>query len=414
VSRRRFRRAVRRLDAAGLAAFVADCWAARGAEVDRAGRRLTVWRGDRTLTVVAHDGTGPFGLGRISRPPAPGGVDADRVVTTVGSDAAGRLDPDDLYRAVLYGLPPAAADDCCRRHLGTPARRTRTTRDPETAGVAALVGLVVCAVVAGVAFAGAPAVAPTPTDPASSTPGAAPPERPGPTAASLGAAHAAALRGTGVAFRTDRVVRGADGRLRSRVRTVGCVSPDRRTVSAAVTVDGPEAVLFAEGLRDTTVAFYGANGTLVRATAANGQTVVQPVSPDAYDPTERFFLLPDPRAPGAAFRGVELRPVAGDGRPTRLRGDLFANATVFGRSHGVTAPRNLSGRAVVDDAGTVRRYRLSYDATFVDRRIAVTRTGAFDRTDARPTAPSWTDARGTTDASEAGLRRQARTACAGS
>jgi hypothetical protein len=341
----------------------------------------------------------------------PAAVDADRVVTTVDADAPGVRDPTDLARTALYALPPDAADACCRRHLGRPARSPRPRRaglDPATrdaASVVVLVGLVVCAAVAATAFADAP----TPADPASST------ARPDPTAASLGAAHAASLRGTGVAFRTDRTVRAADGRLRSRVRTAGCVSPDRRAVSAAVTVDGPEAVLFAEGLRDVTVAFHGANGTLVRATAFGDRTVVRRVPPEAYDPTERFFLVPDPREPGAVFRGVELRRTGDDGPPRRLRADLFANATEFGRSHGVTAPRELSGLAVVDDAGTVRRYRLSYDATFVDRRITVTRTGRFDRTTARPSPPPWTDAvGGTAAASGPDLRSAALAACAGS
>lgn len=404
------RRAIRRLDAVGLAAFVADLWAARGAEVTREGRRLTVRRDDRTLVIVAHDETGPFGLDRRSRPPVPAAVDADRVVTTVDADAPGVRDPTDLARTALYALPPDAADDCCRRHLGRPARSSRPWRaglDPATRDAASvlLIGLVVCAAVAAAVFAGALA----PADPASST------ARPDPTAASLGAAHAASLRGTGVAFRTDRTMRAADGELRSRVRTAGCVSPNRRVVSAAVTVDGPEAVLFAEGLQDVTVAFHGANGTLVRATAFDDRTVVRRVPPEVYDPTERFFLIPDFREPGTVFRGVELRRTGDGGPPRRLRADLFANVTEFGRSHGVTAPRELSGLAVVDDAGTVRRYRLSYNATFVDRRITVTRTGRFDRTTARPSPPPWTDAvDGTAAASGADLQSAALAACAGS
>lgn len=408
---RRFRRAVRRLDAEALAAFVADAWTARGATARREGRRVVVERPRGRLTVVAHDGTGPFGLGRLSRPPAPGDVDADRVVTTVDADAPGVVGPADLYRTALYGLPPAAADDCCRRHLGLPARHDPDPTPPATRAVVALVGVLVLAVVAGTAFAGdrlaRPPVAEEPRAAVEPTPTATP----RPTPASLGAAHAAALRETAFRFRTERTVRDVDGRLRSRVVTAGCVSPDRRTITVAITVAGPGAVLFAERLRnDTTVAFHADGESLVRATATGRLTTVERIPPEAYDPSDRFFALPEPREPGEALRGVRLRTTERDG-VSRVEGVLFENATVFARAHGVTAPRNLSARGAVED-GLVRRYRLSYDATFVDRRISVDRSGRFRRATTTPDRPAWADERGQFEADSEAIRRSVAAACA--
>ena len=413
VSRRRFRRAVRRLDATELAAFVADLRVAGDEAATRDGRRVTVYGTDGDRTIVAHDGTGPFGRGRLASPPDPGDVDADRVATTVDDPEA--LDPAALYQAVLYGLAPAAADRCCRRHLGFPARTDTTAAGATVPTPAVAVVLLVCAVVAGTALSGAggPGVEPSVETPADVSDRQTVSSGPSTfTPAALGRAHAASLRDTGFAFRTDRTVRASDGEVRSRVLTVGCVSSDRRVVSAAVTVRGPEAVLFAAGLQNATAAFYGANGTLVRATAADGRTTVDRVPDDAYDASARFFLLPAPRAPAETFRGVELRPTrTGEVGIQRVRGDLLANATRFGRSHGVTAPRNLSAVAVVDDAGTVRRSALSYDATFVDERISVTRRASVRRVSTTPARPSWANETGVTTASGPDLRREAVGGC---
>lgn len=413
VSRRRFRRAVRRLDATELAAFVADLRAAGGETTTRDGRRVTVHGADGDRTVVAHDGTGPFGRGRLTTPPDPDDVDADRVATTVDDPEA--LDPAALYRAALYGLAPAAADRCCRRHLGFPARTDTTAAGPTVPTPAVAVVLLVCAIVVGTALSGtgAPGAEPSVETPADVRDSRAVSPDPSPlTPAVLGRAHAASLRDTGFAFRTVRTVREPGGAVRSRVLTVGCVSPDRRVVSAAVTVEGPEAVLFAAGLRNATAAFYGANGTLVRATAADGRTAVDRVPDDAYDASARFFLLPDPRAPAETFRGVELRPTRTEEVGIqRVRGDLLANGTRFARSRGVTAPRNLSAAAVVDDAGTVRRSALSYDATFVDERISVTRRASVRRVSTTPTRPSWANETGGTTASGPDLRRETVAGC---
>lgn len=410
---RRFCRAVRRLDAEALAAFVADTWTARGATARRDGTRVVVDRPRGRLTVVAHDGTGPFGVGRRSRPPTPAdaGVDADRVVSTVDSDAPGVVGPNDLYRTALYGLPPAAADDCCRRHLGVPARHDPDPTPPATRAAVALVFLLVLAVVAGTALGGdRPARLPVGEPRAAAEPTATPTPT-GLTPSSLGTAHAAALRGTAFAFRINRTVRNADGTLRSRVITTGCVSTDRQTIAAATTVSGPNAVLFAERLRnETTVAFYADGESLVRATATGRLTTVERIPPEAYDPTTRFFLVPDPREPGEKLRGVRLRTTERDG-VRRVEGVLFENATVFARARGVTAPRNLSARAAVDD-GLVRRYRLSYDATFVDRRIAVEQSGGFRRAAAAPDRPEWALKRGSIAADAGAVRRSVAAACA--
>jgi hypothetical protein len=408
---RRFCRAVRRLDSEALAAFVADTWTARGATARRDGTRVVVDRPRGRLTVLAHDGTGPFGVGRRSRPPAPADVDADRVVSTVDADAPGVVGPDDLYRTALYGLPPAAADDCCRRHLGVPARHDPDPTPPATRAAVALVLVLVLAVVAGTALGGDRSARPPVGEPRAAAEPTATPTPTGLPPSSLGAAHAAALRGTAYAFGTSRTVRNADGSLRSRVVTRGCVSTDRQTIAAATTVSGPNAVLFAERLRnETTVAFYADGESLVRATATGRLTTVDHIPPEAYDPTTRFFLLPDPREPGEMLRGVRLRTTERDG-VRRVEGTLFENATVFSRARGVTAPRNLSARAAVDD-GLVRRYRLSYDATFVDRRIAVEQTGRFRRAAAAPDRPEWALKRGAITADAETVRRSVAAACA--
>jgi hypothetical protein len=412
----RFERAVRRLDAEALAAFVADVWTARGATVHHDGTRVVVERPSGRLSIAVHDGTGPFGVGRLSSPPAPADANTDaeidRVVSTVDSDAPGVVGPDDLYQTVLYGLPSTTADDCCRRHLGLPARHDPDPTLPTTRVTVVLVGLLVLAVVVGTASVGDYSPRPLVGDPqrAGVEPTDVTPPT-GPTPSSLGAAHAAALRGTAFVFRTERTVRAAAADdIRSRTVTVGCVSADRRIVTGAITVVGPEAVLFAERLRNgTTVAFYADNESLVRATATGRATTVERILPDAYDPTERFFLLPDPREPGEVLRGVRLRATERDGI-RRIDGTLFENATVFGRAHGVTAPRNLSARAAVDD-GVVRRYQLSYDATFVDRRIAVERSGRTRRVKTAPDRPAWATKRGQIDANAETVRRSVAAAC---
>ncbi len=126
---------VRRLDGDGLAAFVADLWAARGFETTRDGASVTARRGGETRVIhVPTRSAAGASAGTIR--------DADVVVTAGGHGAAttpatevgGRVrDAADLTEMLRYAVPRDAAADLCETHFGAapgelrapPRRRAR-------------------------------------------------------------------------------------------------------------------------------------------------------------------------------------------------------------------------------------------------------------------------------------------------
>jgi hypothetical protein len=148
-----FERELGRLDREASAAFVADLYAARGLDATAADGIVRIARdeGVESLTVVS---SGRFRPG--SRTGA--AADVDGVVATCAgigpSDTDGRyVSPDELHRALLYGVDRADADWLTRQYLGRPLRVTDD--DPDTAGtsrvgvLAAAVLLIVASTAAG-------------------------------------------------------------------------------------------------------------------------------------------------------------------------------------------------------------------------------------------------------------------------
>jgi len=152
VSRDRFARATRAVDAETLAAFVADLSRARGYEVDRPGEgRLRLEPGGRVLAVRP----GPV----RDVPPAADAVVAPAADRTAGGDV---VDADTLYRQLHYAVDRSVARDLLATHLGLDPDREASEEDPVHLGGHPLTGSVLAlglALVAAVALAGALAVA---------------------------------------------------------------------------------------------------------------------------------------------------------------------------------------------------------------------------------------------------------------
>lgn len=104
-----------------FAAFVTALYAARGWDVDRDGRSLTLYRGDgpdRRTVLTAAAG---------SEPPSVGDEGPDAVVASRRTRAVERLaedagavvhGPEELYQLLLYGVDRETADELCRDYLG--------------------------------------------------------------------------------------------------------------------------------------------------------------------------------------------------------------------------------------------------------------------------------------------------------
>jgi hypothetical protein len=152
VSRDRFARATRAVDAETLAAFVADLSRARGYEVDRPGEgRLRLEPGGRVLAVRP----GPV----RDVPPAADAVVAPAADRTAGGDV---VDADTLYRQLHYAVDRSVARDLLATHLGLDPDREASEEDPVHLGGHPLTGgglALGLALVATVVLAGALAVA---------------------------------------------------------------------------------------------------------------------------------------------------------------------------------------------------------------------------------------------------------------
>lgn len=150
---------LRRLDAEGLAALVADLWEARGYETTREGRDVLAGSGEESVRI------------RV----APGGVSPDVPVDVVvapggsGDDGVRTIDADGLAERLGYAVDRETAREICDRHLGAapsalpPPLSVRLRERASTLGSAtpAVLGVSVIAValvlgVAGVAVTGGP------------------------------------------------------------------------------------------------------------------------------------------------------------------------------------------------------------------------------------------------------------------
>jgi hypothetical protein len=152
VSRDRFARATRAVDAGTLAAFVADLYRARGYEVDRpADGRLRLEPEGRVLAVR------PGGARDVP-------AEADAVVIPAGDRTAGVdvVDADTLYRQLHYAVDRPVARALLATHLGVDPAREATDEDAVPLGGHPLTGSGLAlglALVAAVALAGALVVA---------------------------------------------------------------------------------------------------------------------------------------------------------------------------------------------------------------------------------------------------------------
>ncbi len=104
---------LRRLDAGGLAALVADLWEARGYKTTREGNDVLVNGGEGSIRVRVAPGDGVAPDATADVVVAPGGYDGDgNGVRTVDAAAVAEL--------LGYAVDRKTARDICDRHLGAP------------------------------------------------------------------------------------------------------------------------------------------------------------------------------------------------------------------------------------------------------------------------------------------------------
>jgi hypothetical protein len=104
---------VRRLDAEGLAALVADLWEARGYETTRDGSDVLARGRDGSVRVRVAPGGGVSSDGAADVVVAPGGDDGD-------GDSVRTVDAAGVAKLLGYAVGRQAARDICDRHLGAP------------------------------------------------------------------------------------------------------------------------------------------------------------------------------------------------------------------------------------------------------------------------------------------------------
>ena len=148
---------VRGLDSGGLAAFVADLWAARGFETARHGAVVTARRREETQVVYVL--TGGAGTPAVETPRSVDVVVAagrPRAGETLAAESNARfVDAAGLTGMLRYAIERDVATTLCKRHFGAaPAALTFPPRDRVRRAVAGLdVGTVVTALLAMVVVA---------------------------------------------------------------------------------------------------------------------------------------------------------------------------------------------------------------------------------------------------------------------
>jgi len=182
---------VRRLDAEGLAALVADLWEARGYETTRDGSDVLVRGTSGSVRVRVAPGGGVAPDATADVVVAPGGYDGD-------GDGVRTVDATAVAELLGYAVDRQAARDICNRHLGAPpaalppplSDRLReragalASVTPAVLGVGALAVVLVIGV-GGVAITSGPAGDPL----SASDPGTVPDTSP------LSDGHAAGIKG---------------------------------------------------------------------------------------------------------------------------------------------------------------------------------------------------------------------------
>lgn len=212
-------------------------------------------------------------------------------------------------------------------------------------------------------------------------------------AITLKRAHVDRLAAVGFRTRRTRVVRYANGTLRSRMRFVATISGDGRYLIAR-TFGGP---LHERVGTAGTVLQYGGRARTVRIRRnANGTAVDRTVEPPPADDVPRTALLPDPfggRVILLALRAVDVGSVTPvDPSTYRIRGDGVDDPRAL---RSLLTPvlvesiRNVTLAAVVTDEGVIERFRLAYTVRLGDRPVRVVRTARFSLDGTRLRRPAW-------------------------
>lgn len=415
LSRDAFARRLEALSEDDLAAFLADCWAARGWDT-------TVEDG----TVVATD--------HPARPDRRLGVGADAEAPTVvvpAADADGRtaLDAGDLYGLCVYVLDRETADALCREHLGvTVSEGTGPSIDERVAGAlpsrrtveaAALLAVVAGGLLLlvplgpslpglGESASAAPATpaptaddaggALTPMDTPASTAASSDPPVPGLSAAGvtdlerLADAHAAAVTG-----RSYRLTLGhrewiGDETAGGAREVVAVEGPD--TYVSTVERWGrlettPAVVAGADAYANGTYRYERVpttNGSRAERTLVSGRSGGEGYHADRVERYLRWFLDAEE---------TSVRRVPSEGRPASVDdatvGPLYR---VTGSGTDFRGAEDYEVTALVTEAGFVREVRVSYAVPDADTRVAVAVRYA-DVGETVALAPGWVPGGGT-------------------
>lgn len=257
--------------------------------------------------------------------------------------------------------------------------------------------------------------APVPTEPAEPTP--IPELAPGLTARgvvdplALAAAHETALSSRSETVRLRRVVRYANGELRSERIQVTKVNANRSRFHTVITVDGSYPPFFGDRLE-----FYTDGETLIQATILPNRSSFFRIPLERYreqNSIENVISSPDAGQVFLLFATVETRVVARVERAGRmqyrLRSTHLVRPGTLAEAEDVDDPHNVSLTAVVDQRGILLEFTLRYDATIDGRPVTVISSGSHSAI-GRTTVPrpTWLElARNRTDQpATAGLSAQ--------
>ncbi|MFB6298088.1 MAG: hypothetical protein ABEH56_06175 [Salinirussus sp.] len=426
---------LRRLGDSALASFVADLWAVRGFETERADRTVRATRNGETRVIQAVGrrlGTGAVPDGQADVVVAPGGQ-----ASRPAESGIRVLDATDLAEMLLYAVDRQASTALCRRHLGgapaelNPPLRTRLRERVRTkpavsavlaaAAVAGLLAVSVVVVLGASALtapglpgdgAGPAGEARSPLTPLTDVPirnarSGGPPTNdsrpPGPSElnesmlppgvgtggvtdpGSLAAAHDRAL--TNRSYTLSMEYRGPENRFASsgRVRRTldVAVADDRYLLSVRTGPAGNTSIarsVFYDG-SDWHVARFTDNGTVWSVDRVPGEKAGRRPRPSPFELEEklvtRYLSTPRTRIDGSPGSD-QLVTVRGRGTPESVETDTVRNYTVT---------------ALVDPQGLVRQVSVEYTLVTSMMRTDVSIEMSYSRFDATSVeAPVWYDA----------------------
>ena len=241
--------------------------------------------------------------------------------------------------------------------------------------------------------------APVPTEPTEPTP--LPELAPGLTARgvvdplALAAAHESELSSLSETVRLRRVVRYANGQLRSERIQVTRVSANRSRFHTIITVDGSYPPFIGDRLD-----FYSNGETVIQATILPNRSSFFRIPLKRYreeNSIENVISSPDAGQVFLLFAVMETKVVARVERAGvmryRLRATRLVRPATLAEAEDVDDPHNVSMTAIVDERGVLLEYTLRYDATVDGRRVTVISSGAHTAIgETTVHRPNWIDA----------------------